>query len=57
MPFRLCDTPLFRGIPESEIEPLLRRLGAVRRQYQKGETILPKAHRPAGSAWCCPGWR
>ena len=47
MPFRLCDTPLFRGIPESEIEPLLRRLGAVRRQYQKGETILPEGA-PAG---------
>lgn len=37
---KLSETQLFQGIAESEISSLLHCLGAVKRQYKKGECIL-----------------
>lgn len=36
----LEKSPLFRGIPYGDIEAILGRLSAVRREYGKGETVL-----------------
>ena len=36
----LPESPLFRGIPSAETENLLSCLGAERRQYAKGQSIL-----------------
>ena len=36
----LCQTPLFRGMTEDEIETALHVLIAVERRYQKGEVVL-----------------
>lgn len=38
----LSDTPLFRGISESEIAPLIARLNGRTRGFQKGGVILPE---------------
>ena len=40
MCIKLSQTPLFRGIEEQEITPLLGCLGAAEKNYMKGETIL-----------------
>ena len=45
---QLSETPLFRGMSEDDVEQLLTCLGAVRRSYKKGETILAEGQ-PAES--------
>ena len=37
---QLAETPLFRGLEETEIAALLKCLGAEEKHYKKGETIL-----------------
>ncbi len=39
MEFALTNTPLFRGVPQEAMEPLLQQLGAYQRDYEKGEYI------------------
>ena len=36
----LTSTRLFRGIDTAQLQPLLQCLGAVRKRYARGETIL-----------------
>lgn len=40
MRFSLTDTRLFRGIDAAQLQPLLQCLGAGRKHYARGETIL-----------------
>lgn len=42
MKINLSNTQLFRGIEEKEIEALLQCLKAEKREYKKGETVLPE---------------
>ena len=40
MNISLTSTRLFRGIDTAQLQPLLQCLGAVRKRYARGETIL-----------------
>lgn len=40
MNISLTSTRLFRGIDPAQLQPLLQCLGAVRKRYARGETIL-----------------
>ncbi len=40
MNITLTSTRLFRGIDTAQLQPLLQCLGAVRKRYARGETIL-----------------
>lgn len=42
MNINLSDTELFQGIEEDEIKELLQCLKAVKKEYKKGEVILPE---------------
>lgn len=38
--FSLCASPLFAGVGEEELGPLLQKVGATERSFRRGETLL-----------------